>query len=322
MKKNFVVPVCVAFAATACSTHFSRPSENPAAYNYELNKAFSEADARNNMRTLASGGAKALLDADFSKLRGSWNMVVFPKMNDMTEMEATTPDEEKALATEALYDRPQEYRFSVQMNSGCAALLTKVGPGKDAQGRQKFYHREYFNPAHVADVKSIEDLKGRSCAILSVGRINGFGNKHPNAPYLNPAQWHPDDVIALKLYLDSDYRAHGMDVESATGKRESAIRNLRLNPTEPLSSGLLAFPVDLPALAVMPTSNADVEIPRDPYVQNKIKKMGIDTKCAKGSYTFHYKDVYGGPIAVTWCKGGAWPTAIENNRFFAIVDRK
>ncbi len=250
------------------------------AYDSALRQAFNEFDARAS-RTVASPGSGQTLP-QFSRLRGRLEMLVFPKISDQASKTQDTP-----LLT---YGAPIRFGITAQRLLECSKLRK--------ENSTKWAHREFF----PADLPS-----GSDCGILDVRQLD---------PRPSPGSIRQGDLAAARVYLDSNYRTHGIEIEIHEDSRRTRTARLRWQAGEPSSSGLTLFPIDVPVAGRMDAVDAPLPLPADPYVAAKLKKFGA-RQCLE-SRLYRYRDVYGNTTVVGWCEGDAWPSTMENHRFFAI----
>lgn len=282
---------CASLAAS-CS-HHSAPLTGEAAYNQALDQAFHELEAKNNLaegRELASDQSVAdLAGAEFSKLRGSIEVVVFPKLSNGTE--------KRNEPLRVNIGSPITYTFNVQRNLNCKQLKN--------ENSAQWSHQQFF-----ADVDADLD-----CAILRVFQ---------SAPQKKVANARRGDVKELRLYVDSDYGVYGFDYDLMRSRRDSEVVRVKTDArSTPGSSGLGLFPVDLPpvnsAEARVQTARP-IQVSKDAYVNRKLRELGVTLSCSNGTHA-EYKDVYGTVHRTQWCRGDVWPTIVENANMIAVLKR-
>jgi len=286
-----VVTMAALVALVSCSSR-NNSGVGEAAYRHALNQAFDEAKALGpEGRELAS--AKTTVEAtgaEFSKLRGSIEVVVFPKLSNMAE--------KSRAAIKVEFGRPTVFTMNVVRNLKCSQLVR--------ENTNKWNHRENFKQVAETDL---------SCAIL---RIN---QTEPKPLVANARQ---GDIKETHLYIDSEYAVYGHDSEILRNRRDSEVLRVKTDATlSSGSSGLNAVPLDLPpanaALAVI-KSDQVVKASSDAFVNRKLAEMGVALTCNRGT-RIAYKDIYGQRNDVQWCRGDVWPTVVENGRFVAVLKR-
>jgi hypothetical protein len=276
----------------SCS-HRSALLTGEAAYNRALDQAFYELEAKNNLaegRELASDQSVAdLAGADFSKLRGSIEVVVFPKLSNGSE--------KRKEALRVNIGSPITYTFNVQRNLNCKQLNKEIA--------SQWSHQQFF-----ADVDSDAD-----CAILRVFQ---------SAPQKKVANVRPGDVKELRLYVDSNYGVYGFDYDLMRSRRDSEVVRVKTDArTTPGSSGLGLFPVNLPpvnAAEARVQTERPIQVSQDAYVNRKLKELGVKLSCSHGTHA-EYRDVYGIVHRTQWCRGDVWPTLVENANMIAVLKR-
>lgn len=289
----FSKPLFAALALTALGSCASRDRSEVGtqAYNQALSRAFDEMKARSpDGRDLASEQSLAsLAGADLSKLRGSIEVVVFPKFSSLGDKNAS--------AVHVDFGRPTTYTFNVVRNLDCQKLVK--------ENSAKWAHRDNFKDASA-------DL---DCAILRVVQ------SEPKRLVANVRQ---GDIKEAHLYLDSEYSVYGFDYEIMRTRRDSEVVHVKTDATAASgSSGLGMLPIDLPpsnpALAVV-SDDQPVRASADAFVTRKLQELKVSFSCARGKRIL-YKDSYGQRNTIQWCKGDVWPTVVENDRFVAVLKR-
>jgi hypothetical protein len=289
----FSKPLFAALALTALGSCASRDRSEVGtqAYNQALSRAFDEMKARSpDGRDLASEQSlAALAGADLSKLRGSIEVVVFPKFSSLGDKNAS--------AVHVDFGRPTTYTFNVVRNLACQKLVK--------ENSAKWAHRDNFKDASA-------DL---DCAILRVVQ------SEPKRLVANVRQ---GDIKEAHLYLDSEYSVYGFDYEIMRTRRDSEVVHVKTDATAASgSSGLGMLPIDLPpsnpALAVV-SDDQPVRASADAFVTRKLQELKVSFSCARGK-RISYKDSYGQRNTTQWCKGDVWPTVVENDRFVAVLKR-
>ncbi len=286
--------VFAAAAITALGSCASRERSEVGtqAYNQALSRAFDEVKARSpEGRDVASAQSlAALAGADLSRLRGSIEVVVFPKFSNLGDKDASTVRFD--------FGRPTTYTFNVVRNLECQKLVK--------ENSAKWAHRENFKDVASSDL---------DCAILRVVQ------SEPKRSVANARQ---GDIKEAHLYLDSDYAVYGYDYEIRRTRRDSEVVHVKTDATAASgSSGLGMLPIDLPpsnpALAIV-SEDQPVRASSDAFVTRKLQELKVSFRCAR-SKRISYKDSYGQRNNVQWCKGDVWPTVVENDRFVAVLKR-
>ncbi|MEO5666796.1 MAG: hypothetical protein ABIR96_01925 [Bdellovibrionota bacterium] len=277
-------------ALASCSSH-QGAGVGPQAYRQALNQAFDDLKARSpEGREVASEQSIAVeAGADFSKLRGSIEVVVFPKMSNMAE--------KRPGVVRTQFGRPTTYSFNVVRNLECAKLVR--------ENTDKWAHRENFKTAAA----------GQSCAILRIFQ------SEPKRLVANVRQ---GDIKETHLYLDSDYAVYGYDYEIMRSNRESEVVHVGTDEAVASgSSGLGMIPLDLPpsnsALSVV-ADNQPLHVSSDAFVNRKLQELRVSPSCSRAKKIL-YKDTFGQRNEVQWCQGDVWPTVVENARFVAVLKR-
>lgn len=288
---KYVVTAAALAVLASCSSR-NTAGVGEVAYRQALNQAFDELKVFSaEGRELASVGSTVeAVGADLSKLRGSIEVVVFPKLSNMAE--------KSRAAIKSEFGRPSVFTFNVVRNLKCSQLVR--------ENTSKWNHRENFKSAAASNL---------DCAIL---RIN---QSEPRPLAANARQ---GDVKETHIYIDSQYAVYGYDFEILRNRRDSEVVRVK---TDALlssgSSGLGAVPLDLPpAQAAQAVIKGDqvVKASTDAFVNRKLAEMGIALTCSRGN-RIAYKDVYGQRNNVQWCRGDVWPTVVENERFVAVLKR-
>jgi|GEM_PF-2647647 len=276
----------------ACS-HNSGHVTGEAAYNNALDKAFTELAMRRGGeegREVASDESVSdRAGADFSKLRGSIEVVVFPKLSNGTE--------KREGKIHVNIGRPITYTLNIQRNLKCAQLVR--------ENTDKWSHKQFFADADT-------DL---DCAILRVFQ---------SAPEKKTANVRRGDIKEARLYIDSQYGVHGLDYEIMRTKRDSETVRVKtdVDSTEG-SSGLGLLPIDLPPVNSAEArieNNKVITLSKDAYLQRKIRELGVSLSCTTGTQA-EYKDYFGNINRTQWCRGDVWPTVVENANMIAILKR-
>jgi hypothetical protein len=222
----------------------SRPGfgTGPHAYTQALNQAFDEIKARSpEGRELASDETLVEgMGVDLARLRGSIEVVVFPKLSNIADKNSEPGYVE--------YGRPIVYTFNVVRNLECAKLVR--------ERTDKWSHQVYFKDLATSD---------KRCAVLRVFQ---------SVPQRKPANTRRGDIKEVHVYLDSDYGVYGYDYEIMRSRRDAELLRVQTDPSLAAagSSGLGLIPLDLPppnpALAVVRKSQA-TEVSSDAYCHAK-----------------------------------------------------
>jgi hypothetical protein len=277
-------------AFVSCSTRYGE-GVGPQAYHRALNQAFDELKARSpEGREVASERSVAQeAGADFSKLRGSIEVIVFPKFGTLAE--------KRASAVRLDFGRPIVYTMNVVRNLSCGKLVR--------EGADQWSHRENFKDADAR----------LDCAILRIFQ------SEPKRVVANARQ---GDVKETHLYIDSNYAVYGYDHEILRTRRDSEVVRVKTDATVASgSSGLGLAPIDLPpANAQLAILNFDrpVIASEDAFVKRKLQEFRVSLSCSRGTHVA-YRDIYGQRNDVQWCRGDVWPTVLENDRFLAVLKR-
>ncbi len=293
MKRLNRLWIGAALAVSGCATgsgfFATTPVENTAALDRAVNQAFErldELEARTPGNRLPASQPSAPLKARFSKLRGRTEILVFPKVSNRAAMNAEPVVQ--------VFGSPIRFAATAQRLLNCRKLLQ--------ENSSQWNHREAFS----ADLHPELD-----CGIFEIRQI---------APQIQAGNRKAGDLLSARTYLDSNYRAHGLDIEIYRARRKADTTHLKWDELEPLSSGLTLFPIDIPHADMTVTETAALPIPSDPYVRSKLKKFRASS-CSRAKQ-YRYRDLYGNANTVAWCDGDAWPTVIDNPRFFAVTVKR
>jgi hypothetical protein len=292
MKKGILATaLTVAISGLAACSTASRHAPGDSPLDHAVDLALAE--MRDAERLPASDGdLGATIRPDFKGLRRELKVVVLPKVSNQTE-------KTRAPLTER-YGEPLVYTFHARRLVACKSLV-----GEKINGSP---HAELFAPNGAA-------APAGDCAILEVKRTR---------PELRPAQYR-HDVISETLYLDSSYRAYGLDTRIGHDRKDIERATLRLSPGEALSSGLSLFPVDLPSPAqVSRARRVPAQLPpevlADEAARAHLSREGAQLGCGEG-FEINYRDAFGSPVRVLWCAGARWPSLVETRRFLAVVSK-
>lgn len=286
------IALCVMGFGISFCAHNKKSEQKSAAYQNALNKAFAEIQSTRNYsgRGLASTGSVASSSgANFSNLRGSIELVVFPKYTNATEKNSTP--------VQVRIGRPLTYKINIERNLNCQQLIKEK--------TDKWMHQTYFANIGV----------DKSCAILRMFQ---------SQPEVKTANLIKGDTKEVRMYIDSDYGVYGIDHEIMRSRRDSEWVNVKTDSrTTPGASGLGLIPLNLPPIsasdAKLETDKA-LEVSNDPYLKRKLMEMGVTFNCTAATRS-EYKDVYGNINRIQWCKGDVWPTVVENANMITVLKR-
>jgi hypothetical protein len=252
------------------------------AYDAALARAFDDHASRTERAPSSLDGP----EEEFQSLRGRTEVLVFPKVSNQASM---TSEE-----TIRGFSSPIRFSITSQRLLSCRKLLEEK--------TSKWAHREFFG-------KTVDPAL--DCGILELKQT---------APEVKAGNRRNGDSLAARIYLDSRYQVHGIEFDIYRTRGESDTTRIKWDPQDASSSGLTLFPIDIPRLDSRSGSEGALPIPEDAYVRAKMKKFKAES-CTTAR-TYQYRDLYGNRNTVGWCDGSAWPTVIDNSRFFAITVRK
>jgi hypothetical protein len=261
------------------------------AYSTALADAFAEAHLQNVRKLASDETVSGQAGADFGKLARRVEFVVFPKTTDIAE---------KVLRRgPARLAAPVTFAAQAQRHLECGRLLR--------ENSAQWAHREFFAGLERSTEK---------CAILRVFQV---------APAPSPANTRVGDVNEIRLYLDGGYRPYGIEHFIQTSNRDTRKEKVGLDPELSTSSGLSLFPIDLPSanpsrLAEFRRGPLDRRTERDTWYKNKIRALGVENHCEDAAW-IKWVDDFGSVNQAAWCRGDAWPTYVENDRFEALLKR-
>lgn len=305
------ISVLAVLATTACKPRKFNNDTNAMSYDQHtaLAKAAADAAFKNAVsetkaiEDFSAGNNKKILFAltpSTKDLDGSWELTVFPKV---------AASSEKSEANTIEFGRPYKFEFTAQRRfQACKSLYKEISTSKK-------WHAAFFD-----SVKNDTNLK---CAIIRVSMKND-----------KPVNRSVDDVAEVRMYIDDMYRAYGTDIDTyKSDLREINTNFVPYERHESISSGLGSFPIDLPNLLSLASyaeksardtkfEDAQLALPSDKYVSHKLEQSMPDLCKNKVAYNLSYRDYYGSKVKVGWCKGDAWPTTIDNRKFFAVTTRK
>jgi hypothetical protein len=132
-----------------------------------------------------------------------------------------------------------------------------------------------------------------------------------------------DDIVEIRLYIDSDYRGYGVEyLKFVDANSPPTVVKFRLSTTESISSGLTNLPVDIPF--VLPGSSVATTMPlaeiSEEYVASRLVRMGVRSGCDRAGQ-WSYQDVFGSQVQTSWCVGHPLPSRISTKRFLAVQRR-
>ena len=276
-------------------------------YQSAVDQAFEELRAINER-------APAVANSNFSleQLRkvspGKFKVFVFPKNSgasskSKTESEFIYKNESEERLSRLL--KPTEYEVSPVAISSCDQFINKNLFGN------KFKAKAFFEP-------QLAEPKTRQCGIVEITSM-----KIKNA---NRALLKRDDVLMVRLYVDDAFNIHGFEMEKFDKAKNIQTFGVKSSKQQVSSSGLTAFPIDIPNLSILMSTSAqnkilDISKKIDRVALRQIHKKfdrGFAAKDCQGVQT-NYKDYFGLETEVGWCQGLPFPQYMENSRFFAIT---
>lgn len=301
MKGFFVVSIGITFLLSSCSTTtYKEGAVDP--YDTALNKAFSDLKEKRLLkRGMASKGNKVSPVLRMLAMRpenlGSFKMLVFPTDLNM-HYKRTLKNPNKFS-----YGQPQTFVFKTLKKGLCRHLKRSKKYGADI----------FFKEGRYGTSQSCLIIEGRRQRPRKWGKVI--------------TRLRRDDMLAVRLYFDDHFRPFGKSVDYAVkaGTEKFRTVNMKYDDNESMSSEMGLFPIDLPNFrnsqikkSIKYVKTGAVRLPRDFYVATKIKSKAPRSICRSG-YQVNYKDQFGNNVAVDFCKGKSWPTAIHTMRFFAIL---
>lgn len=299
MKSFLALLISITFFLSSCSTTtYKEGTEDP--YNTALNKAFSELKEKQK-RGMASQSQSA--SPVLRKLRmrpeklGSFKMLVFPTDLNM-HLKRTLKNPNKFS-----YGQPQTFVFKTLKKGLCRHLKRSKKYGADI-----FFKNGIFGT-------------GQSCVIIEGRR------QRPRKWGKVVTRLRRDDMLAVRLYFDDHFRPFGksLDYVVKQGTEKYRTVHMKYDEKESMSSEMGLFPIDLPNFrnsqikkSFKYVKKGAIRLPSDFFVAAKIKSRAGKSICKTG-YQVNYSDQFGNNVAVDFCKGKSWPTAIHTMRFFAIL---
>jgi len=281
-----------------CSSSPYKEGTDP--YKTALNDAFNEMEEKNEGRgrSIASieppeDFIKKVIGFKSSDLK-SFRMLVFPanisfnkkrEINDLEEIE---------------YGAPTIFNFKTVLSGKCN-FLKKV---------RRFNSKAFFGNNKFSAEKNCFVIEGRRARPKKWGKMVNRLNR--------------DNNLAIRIYIDEDFRPFGKSIDYALlkGRKNFRTVNLKMDSQVSLSSELGRFPIDLPNLKDPIIGNSVVKgalrLPKDFFVISQVKKR-VKRPICKSGYQIDFKDFLGNLVMVDFCKGNSWPFAIHTNNFFAIL---
>jgi hypothetical protein len=201
------------------------------------------------------------------------------------------------------YASPMIFNFKTILSNSCKKL-SKM---------RKYNARLYFVASEI-------DMK-KKCLVVE-GR-----QKRPKKWGKMVTRLKRDTTLAVRVYIDEDFRPFGKEVDIAVGMGKKAFKTVRLKMDvgQNLSSELSFFPIDLPNFKnpingnrLNYKSEGAVRIPKDLFVLAQVKKYSKRKVCKSG-YQLDMKNFLGEKVMIDFCAGSSWPFAIHTNSFFAIL---
>lgn len=301
-KKNFII-VLLFFFLASCSSTVKKSPEGfvvDAEYSKWVNDR-AEASALSEMNRNIGRAPASLsgpVNAEFDKLQGSFEMVVFAKNSNIIERN----DNEEVLK----FGNPIIYRFSTERLVDCNKLMKEKINSRN--------HQTYFATLTNEEVNSLK------CAIIAVR----------TKEKMLRANMKRDDIIEVRLYIDSTYRVHGLDWDIVADDSKNIVTRLvKHSPSSPLSSGISGMPIDLPTMSMMETYSTlqPISVPKDSNLEKKMKEFKIsvpdEVQIIEYKRNFYdpalsFVDEFGQEGIIGWGDGSSWPTFIENESFLAF----
>ncbi len=236
--------------------------------------------------------------SDLNKIKpGRFEVYVYPKMSSQNL---------KTKSNEApLLMKPQVYEVATIAMTPCQTMIS---------GRMFAKYR----PDLVFAADLGKDDK-RDCAIVQVTSKTMRQRPH--------SLIRPNDVLAIRLYLDDEYRLHGQEKDIYVDSRNLRVDRIKNDPNLPSSSGLSLFPIDLPTEFMMiqgfPAkarlqSASDSGLDRLAVKQAQRLNHNFQTANCDAA-VFKHISYYGAVTSVNWCQGLPWPAKMENARFTAVT---
>ena len=124
-------------------------------------------------------------------------------------------------------------------------------------------------------------------------------------------------------------RSYGQELIIADSQRAKTTRSVPvpLDFNQPMSSGLLLYPIDIPNFFNSMASRFwtkgsgnFLRVPNNIFVKKKMKDIGVMANCSEG-YRSDYRDIFSGKVRIGWCQGHSWPTSVHTERYFSVIKR-
>ena len=273
--------------ATGCATSSKSPLQ---AYNERVDAEI----AKHQTRTPAASAVSASsLGARFDDLRkaGTFEVYVFPKSSNITSRVKGK--------VEVDLMKPQKFEVSPFAISPCKAF-------KDGFQKQ------------IGANLIFKDASAPNCAAI---RVTSVAMKTVNKALIRNG-----DRLSETIFLDDTYANYGIQHEIYRNGQTKEMIAQDWEASEPSSSGLTNFPIDLPNFQRLETSmtarvNEDFSEDLDglALLQAKKLKKGFQwPSCGQGSL-ITYKDNLGSTVRVGWCNNQPWPQYVETNRYIAVT---
>ncbi len=251
---------------------------------------------KNSSHSLRGPAGDNFLNESFDRLKymspGKFEIYVFPKFSSMTSKENGDED---------YLGPPKLFEVSLLAVNTCDQFIN-FGLFK------KFRPQDIF-PA------SLGENKKRHCAILEI--------ENKSLTSMNKSLLKQDDQLVVRIFIDDNYQTYGVDQINYQSRGDFKIIR-RIAENESLTAGLSFFPMDLPIERsiqenVSPPENFDHLLDGVAIFQirNKYSKNFQSTRC--NGKVYRHKDPFGGIVQIGWCQGFAWPTYLENSRYFSVT---
>jgi hypothetical protein len=273
-----------------------------------VNLAFDELEARNQTKRTIASKADQL---NINRLKPV-KMLVFPKIYkanlkrseenpiDYKELKKMGKSEIKSFfqAREEYY-KPVEFSITPLLKTRCGKLAT--------------------NKSYKAFLKG-RSIKNENCLVIEVKKVmpKFFGKW--------VTEIRRDDLLKVHLVISENLRPYGKRVFLATqaGRKHYRTIDVIMDDKESMASELDFSPIDIPNPESFRVKKGSklvnsglVRIPQDIFLVTQIKSKIKTPMCQNGTQV-DFKDDFGNPVSVDWCKGGYWPNIINNRKFFAI----
>lgn len=239
------------------------------------------------------------LSQSFDRLKyfspGKFEIYVFPKISSLN-----SKDEEN----ETHLGSPRLFETSILGVSPC----------------HKFIEDDLFKKYRPVDIFPIELAKDRTrnCAIIEIENKSLTG--------ISKSLLKQDDQLVVRLFIDDQFVIHGVDQINYLSRGDFRIIR-RIIEKEETTAGLSFFPMDLPISKSIIENTEPSDYFRqmlDPIaifqIQNRYSKDFKRSECSGKIY--RHNDPFGGVVEIGWCNGAAWPTYLENSRYFSVTSQK